>query len=77
MAQQVEGTYGLLAEFDTPTELVNAIGYVLGNAAHHFGERSQERFASSALEHEDRERFLGRALGWLLRVGRHRANGPP
>ena len=24
MAQQVEGTYGLLAEFDTPTELVNA-----------------------------------------------------
>ena len=56
----------------TPTELVNAIRYVLGNAAHHFAESLKDRFSSESLSRFNRERFLARAVGWLLRVGRHR-----
>jgi putative transposase len=60
----------------TPTELVNAIRYVLGNAAHHFGRAAAERadpFSSAALPVPDRDCVLARAVGWLLRVGRRRA----
>src|SRR5712692_2023351 len=61
----------------SPTELVNAIRYVLGNAAHHFGSAGPDPFSSEGLQPDDRERFLGRAISWLLRVGRYRARAGP
>src|SRR5712691_3287298 len=53
----------------TPTELVNAIRYVLGNNTHHYGYPGADAFSSSTLGAEDRERLLAAPLGWLLRVG--------
>jgi REP element-mobilizing transposase RayT len=53
----------------TPTELVRAIAYVLGNHTHHFGQIGLDPFSSSALGIEGRERFLAVPVGWLLRVG--------
>ena len=60
----------------TPTELVRAIRYVLGNAAHHFGgatagEAARDPFSSAALA--ERAGVLATPLGWLLRVGWRRA----
>src|SRR5207247_3135204 len=43
----------------TPTELVNAIAYVLGNHAHHFGT-DDARYSSAALLPEQRDRVLAR-----------------
>ena len=51
----------------TPTELVRAIRYVLGNAAHHFGSAGTDPFGSGALPVETR--LLATPLGWLLRRG--------
>jgi len=56
----------------SPTELVNAIRYVLGNAAHHFGGEGADPFSSDGLAPGDRPRVLALAVGWLLRVGRYR-----
>ncbi len=52
----------------TPTELVNAIAYVLGNHAHHFGT-ADARYSSAALPAQERDRLLARPKSWLLRVG--------
>lgn len=58
----------------TPTELVRAIAYVIGNAARHFGpRRAPDPFSSAAV----REGVLARPVGWLLRAGRRRAAGLP
>ena len=55
----------------TPTELVNAIAYVLGNSAHHYGgESGGDPFSSANC---DRELLLGKPRSWLLRVGWRRA----
>jgi len=55
----------------TPTQLVNAIAYVLGNAAHHYGsDAGNDPFSSATC---DRTRLLGRSESWLLRVGWRRA----
>jgi putative transposase len=55
----------------TPTELVNAIAYVLGNSAHHYGiDAASDPFSSVKC---DRDRLLARPRGWLLRVGWRRA----
>jgi len=55
----------------TPTQLVNAIAYVLGNAAHHYGgEGADDPFSSATC---DRARVLARPESWLLRVGWRRA----
>jgi REP-associated tyrosine transposase len=55
----------------TPTELVNAIAYVFGNAAHHYGgDGADDPFSSAAC---DRARLLARPESWLLRVGWRRA----
>ena len=59
----------------TPTELVNAIRYLLGNAAHHFAERGADPFSSVALPAESREGLLARGVGWLVRMGWRRAAG--
>jgi len=62
----------------TPTELVNAIAYVLGNHAHHFGEATAvDPYSSAALEGERRERVLSHPRTWLLRTGWRRARTRP
>jgi REP element-mobilizing transposase RayT len=57
----------------SPTELVRAIAYVLGNHGHHFGGAGVDRFSSAALAPEERGAILSAPLGWLLREGRRRA----
>lgn len=54
----------------TPTELVRAIRYVLGNAMHHFGERT-DRFTSFALDHATKRSVMTAPLGWLARRWRY------
>jgi hypothetical protein len=56
----------------SPTELVNAIAYVLGNHEHHYGpSRGVDRYSSLACA---RERVLAVPTTWLIRVGWRRAN---
>ena len=55
----------------SPTELVRAVAYVLGNAAHHFGARGVDDFCSAALPSHAEE--LATPRGWLLTAGRRRA----
>ena len=57
----------------TPTELLRAIRYVLGNAAHHFGAAGTDPRCSAALVPAERLTVLAAPLGWLLRVGLERA----
>ena len=54
----------------SPTRLVNAIHYVLGNAEHHYGEPGADFFSSEA---RDAEEVLVPPEGWLLRKGWLRA----
>jgi putative transposase len=61
----------------SPTELVNAIAYVLGNAAHHYGESAQDRFSSRAYEALHRRKILSHPRSWLLRSGWRRARTVP
>lgn len=62
----------------TPTELVNAIAYVLGNGRLHFGGAGgHDRFSSVALEPARRERVLAHPRTWLLRSGWRRARTRP
>jgi len=62
----------------SPTELVNAIAYVLGNHAHHFGGPPQrDPFSSGAYDPPRREQVLSDPLSWLLRHGWERARHPP
>ena len=56
----------------TPAELVNALGYVLGNAAHHYGAPMEDPYSS--LRARD---LLAPPTGWLLRSGWHRAKRVP
>ena len=59
----------------SPTALVRAIAYVLGNAAHHFGQRGADRYASTAPQ---ARAVLEAPRSWLLREGWRRAKtGPP
>jgi putative transposase len=57
----------------TPTEVVSAIRYVLGNHAHHFGAVGIDPFSSAALSAADRHAVLAPPVGWLLRIGWRRA----
>jgi putative transposase len=62
----------------TPTRLVNALAYVLGNYAHHFGgPRGNDPFSSCAYDATTRRRVLAVPLGWLLRAGWQRARCVP
>jgi putative transposase len=61
----------------SPTELVNAIAYVLGNAAHHYGEAGHDRFSSRAYTAPRRQEILSRPRSWLLRSGWRRARTVP
>ncbi len=59
----------------TPTELVNALAYVLGNSSHHYGGKvGADPFSSARC---DRERILSSPTTWLLRQGWKRARRPP
>ena len=55
----------------TPTELVNAMMYVLQNFAHHFGDGAADDPYSST--ECDRAALLAAPVCWLLRVGWKRA----
>ncbi len=55
----------------SPTELVRAIRYVLGNHTHHFGEKGVDPYSSAALPKS--EAVVSVPRGWLLRVGRNPA----
>jgi REP element-mobilizing transposase RayT len=62
----------------SPSELVNAIAYVLGNHAHHFGgDPERDPFCSSAYDTPRRERVLSDPLSWLVRHGWKRARHIP
>ena len=61
----------------TPTELVNAIAYVLGNHTHHYGNAGVDPFSSAALTGVRRERVLAHPMTWLLRSGWRRARTRP
>jgi len=62
----------------TPSELVAALAYVLGNYAHHFGGApGRDRYSSGAYDRLQRERILADARTWLLRVGWRRARRKP
>ncbi len=62
----------------SPTQLVIAIGYVLGNAAHHFGgSPERDPFSSAVYDSSRRERVLSRPRGWLLLYGWRRAPRTP
>ena len=61
----------------TPTELVNAIAYVLGNHTHHYGHAGVDPFSSAALTGDRRERVLSHPHTWLLRSGWRRARTRP
>ena len=50
----------------TPTELVNAIRYVLGNAERHYGESGADPYSSEAPAAAE---VLAQPVGWLLRIG--------
>ena len=55
----------------TPTQLVNAIAYVVGNHEHHYGpSRGVDPYSSLSC---DRARLLTRPTTWLIRVGWRRA----
>ncbi len=61
-----------------PTELANALAYVLRNFEHHFGSRSgRDPFSSSAYSDAARSRILAGPRGWLLRAGWRRARSLP
>jgi REP element-mobilizing transposase RayT len=47
----------------SPTEVVNAIRYVLGNAARHYGERGLDEFSSAA---PSAKAVLVRPITWLV-----------
>src|SRR5262249_7672607 len=59
---------------ETPTKLVNAIAYVLNNAAKHYGTEGPDPFSSAAC---DRQLLLCVGVSWLLRVGWRRARRKP
>jgi len=59
----------------TPTQLVKAIAYVLGNSQHHYGEQPErDPFSSAAC---DRSRLLCLPVSWLLRKGWRQARWKP
>jgi len=54
----------------SPTELVNAIAYVLGNHEHHYGpSRGVDPYSSLACDRQ----VLSEPMTWLIRTGWRRA----
>ena len=62
----------------SPTEVANAIAYVFGNHAHHFGgPPERDPFSSGAYDPARRERVLSHPVSWLLGHGWKRARRIP
>jgi hypothetical protein len=62
----------------TPSEVVTALGYVLGNYAHHFGGGPPvDPFSSGAYASAAPRRILAVPVSWLLTVGWRRAPRKP
>src|SRR5205085_12593016 len=61
----------------TPAELVNALAYLVNNAAHHFAVTGCDRFSSAAYGRERLELVLSHPRTWLLRAGWRRARRRP
>jgi hypothetical protein len=62
----------------SPSELVNAIAYVLGNHAHHFGGSPQrDPFSSGAYDPPRREQVLSDPVSRLVCHGWKRARHVP
>ena len=61
----------------TPSELVNALAYLVNNAAHHFVFTGRDPFSSAAYDRERRELVLSHPRTWLLRSGWRRARRKP
>jgi len=62
----------------SPTELVDALAYVLGNDAHHFGGNpGGDRFSSVSYDAPARQRVLCIPCTWLVRDGWRRAKRIP
>ena len=61
----------------SPIELVNAMAYVLGNAAHLYGSEGADAFSSTAYDPEKRQRVLSCPRTWLLIAGWRRARPAP
>jgi REP element-mobilizing transposase RayT len=57
----------------SPTEVTNAIRYVLANAEHHFGDRGADWFSSASA---DGSKVRAEPRGWLLREGWKRGRWP-
>src|SRR5204863_7547159 len=57
---------------DTPTQLVNAIAYVVRNATRHYGTTGADPFSSTACE---RAVLLCAGASWLIRAGWRRGRG--
>jgi hypothetical protein len=55
----------------SPTELVNAIAYVLGNHEHHYGSQGIDPYSSLAT---DRAGVLADPKTWLVRTGWRRSS---
>ena len=61
---------------ESPTALVRAIAYVLGNHAHHVPDEGEtDRFGSALLSLAERSLVLAQPESWLLRIGFRKA--PP
>ena len=56
---------------------MNAISYVLGNAAHHYGVVGTDPFSSLAYDAGRRCEILSHPRSWLLRSGWRRARTVP
>lgn len=57
----------------SPTQLVRAIAYVLGNHAHHYGSAGVDAFSSRTLSPAERRARLAAPVSWLLTTGWRRA----
>src|SRR5437667_7509348 len=57
----------------SPTEVMRAIQYVLGNHRKHYGHTGDDPYASIALSPAQREEMLAQPVTWLLRGGWRKA----
>jgi len=57
----------------TPTQVVNAIAYVLGNHQHHYGAAGRDAFSSMSLPARLRQSRLAMPISWLLIIGWRKA----
>jgi putative transposase len=62
---------------DSPTQVANAMAYIVANAEHHYGERGPDRYSSHVYDPAQRARVLSTPRSWLLRTGWRKAHRLP